>query len=248
MGVALENARLFDETKRLLAETNERAAELAVINEIGQALASQLDFEAIVQLVGERIREIFTARIDLHRDPRSGDRHAVGSRTTCSNGEPVHTEPLRVRTGPERRSSSETGKPLRLSTPRGGPADRAAAMARVDRCDRRRARRRVVARRADPRAATGSSASSPSSRRERDAFDEADERLLSTLAASMGVALENARLFDETKRLLAETNQRAAELAVINEIGAALARQLDFAGDRRARRTARRRDLRRRSR
>ena len=34
------------------------------------------------------------------------------------------------------------------------------------------------------------------------AFDEADERLLGTLASSMGVALENARLFDETKRLL----------------------------------------------
>ena len=60
------------------------------------------------------------------------------------------------------------------------------------------------------------------------AYSEADERLLSTLAASMGVALENARLFDETKRLLAETDQRAAELAVINEIGAALAKQLDF--------------------
>jgi GAF domain-containing protein len=60
------------------------------------------------------------------------------------------------------------------------------------------------------------------------AFDEADERLLGTLAASLGVALENARLFDETRRLLAETDQRAAELAVVNEIGLALAKQLDF--------------------
>ena len=34
------------------------------------------------------------------------------------------------------------------------------------------------------------------------AFTDADERVLSTLASSMGVALENARLFDETKRLL----------------------------------------------
>ena len=49
------------------------------------------------------------------------------------------------------------------------------------------------------------------------AFSESDERLVSTLAASMGVALENARLFDETKRLLAETDQRAAELAIVNE-------------------------------
>ena len=62
------------------------------------------------------------------------------------------------------------------------------------------------------------------------AFSEGDERLLSTLASSMGVALENARLFDETKRLLAETEQRNAELAVVNEIGAALAKQLDFDG------------------
>src|SRR6185503_5958703 len=61
-----------------------------------------------------------------------------------------------------------------------------------------------------------------------DKFTDADERLVSTLAASMGVALENARLFAETKRLLAETDERAAELAVINEIGTALAQQLDF--------------------
>ena len=61
-----------------------------------------------------------------------------------------------------------------------------------------------------------------------DAFTEADERLLNTLSASLGVALENARLFDETKHLLAETDQRAAELAVINEIGSALAEQLEF--------------------
>ncbi len=57
--MALENARLFDETKRLLVETNERAAELSVINEIGSALARQLEFEAIIDLVGEQVRSIF---------------------------------------------------------------------------------------------------------------------------------------------------------------------------------------------
>ena len=52
----------------------------------------------------------------------------------------------------------------------------------------------------------------------------------------MGVALENARLFDETKRLLDETDQRAAELAVINEIGSALGGAARLPGDRRPRR------------
>src|SRR5204863_184684 len=65
-------------------------------------------------------------------------------------------------------------------------------------------------------------------RLERNAYGESDERLLSTLATSMGVALENARLFDETKRLLAETDERAAELAVVNSIQQGLTAKLDM--------------------
>ena len=49
---ALENARLF-------AETHQRAAELAIINNISQALASQLEMNVVVDLVGEKLREVF---------------------------------------------------------------------------------------------------------------------------------------------------------------------------------------------
>ena len=63
MGVALENARLFDETKRLLAETDQRAAELAVINSVQQGLAAELDMQAMYDLVGDKIREIFDAQV-----------------------------------------------------------------------------------------------------------------------------------------------------------------------------------------
>src|SRR5207247_3809725 len=62
------------------------------------------------------------------------------------------------------------------------------------------------------------------------AFGEAEVRLLTTVAASMGVALENARLFDETQRLLKETEQRNAELAIINSVQAALAAELNIQG------------------
>ena len=55
-----------------------------------------------------------------------------------------------------------------------------------------------------------------------------DVRLLTTLAGSLAVALENARLFDETQRLLAETNERAAELAIINSVQQGLAEKLDM--------------------
>ena len=63
MGVALENARLFDETQRLLKETEQRAAELAIINSVQEALASKLDMQAIYDLIGEKTREVFHVQV-----------------------------------------------------------------------------------------------------------------------------------------------------------------------------------------
>src|SRR5207244_10686924 len=59
MTVALENARLFDETQRLFRAEQQRAAELAVINSIQQGMAGSLDFRGIVDLVGDKLREVF---------------------------------------------------------------------------------------------------------------------------------------------------------------------------------------------
>ena len=85
-----------------------------------------------------------------------------------------------------------------------------------------------MARRPDPRRRRVIGVISVRATTETHAFSEADERLLSTLASSMGVALENARLFDETKRLLTETDERAAELAIINSVQEGLAQNLDM--------------------
>jgi len=52
------------------------------------------------------------------------------------------------------------------------------------------------------------------------AFSESDQRLLTTLAGSLSVALENARLVHETR-------QRNAELALINGVQDAIAGELD---------------------
>ena len=145
--------------------------------------------------------------IALH-DPAT---NLIRSRTTSTRASRSTRRASPVGPGADVDASSRRGRPLRIGTHRG--ADGRGALSG------RRLGHRVVARGRRSRPATASSASSPSRASEQDAFNEADERLLDTLAASMGVALENARLFDETKRLLAETDQRAAELAVINEIG-----------------------------
>ena len=62
LAVALENARLFDETQRLLKETEARNAELAIINSVQASLAAKLDMQAIYDAVGDKIQEIFDAQ------------------------------------------------------------------------------------------------------------------------------------------------------------------------------------------
>src|SRR5215831_14341319 len=62
------------------------------------------------------------------------------------------------------------------------------------------------------------------------AFSDSDVRLLTTLANAMSVSLENARLFDETQRLFKESEQRAAELAIINSVQQSLAGELNLQG------------------
>src|SRR5262249_60526407 len=56
LGVALENARLFGETRQ-------RAAELATVNSVGQALAGQLDLDALIERLGDQLRDLFGADI-----------------------------------------------------------------------------------------------------------------------------------------------------------------------------------------
>ncbi|HYK95126.1 MAG TPA: GAF domain-containing protein [Candidatus Dormibacteraeota bacterium] len=217
MAVALENARLFDETKRLLAETEQRNAELAIVNEVGEALAKQLDFDAIIDAVGSRVGQILGSG-DLSItifDPATG---TISFPYWTEDGERGGTiDPMPLGTGINSHVIT-TGVPLRLRT-----ADEAEALGVVW------VGARTEAFLAAP-IKTGERVLGVLSVADRrpDVFTEADERLLTTLARSMGVALENARLFDETKRLLAETEQRSAELAVINEVGEALAKQLDF--------------------
>ena len=215
MGVALENARLFDETKRLLAETDQRATELAVINEIGAALAQQLDFQAIVDMVGERVGRIFRTR-SVQIGSYDEKRGTISFPYAMEEGERYPSADIDLGQGLTSRVI-RTRAPLNLATAAEATALGALTFGLT----------------------TESWLGVPILAGDRvlgviviesltaHAFQQADERLLGTLASSMGVALENARLFDETKRLLTETDERAAELAIINGVQEGLAKELD---------------------
>ena len=92
MSVALENARLFDETSRLLKETEQRTAELAVNNSVQEGLARELDIQSIYVLVGDRIRDLFKAQAVCiaNLDQENGLEHF---KYAIENGKRFYLEP-----------------------------------------------------------------------------------------------------------------------------------------------------------
>jgi GAF domain-containing protein/CheY-like chemotaxis protein/tetratricopeptide (TPR) repeat protein len=220
MSVALENARLFEETQRLLKETEQRAAELAIINSVQQGLASKLDMQGIYDLVGDKIREIFDAQVIFIStyDPKTDLSYYP---YTVERGQRFYPEP--VPPGAIGREMLQTLRPVLIRTSAdferygtgtvsGTETTRSAVYVPLVVGDEMRG---VISLQNIDR---------------ENAFGESDVRLLHTLASSMSVALENARLFAETNRLLEETRRRAKELEVINDVGQMLAAQLDLQG------------------
>ena len=223
MSVALENARLFAETQRLLDETQQRAAELAVINSVQHGLASQLDFQGVIDLVGDKLREVLHSGdfgIRLY-DPATG---LVSFVYSFEHGQRLTIPPAPLADMSLSRHVIETGQPFLVKHDTAGAMAALGGQSVVPGTDMSLS---VMAVPIHSRDAVVGVISVESFERE-DAFGEADMRLLSTLASSLSVALENARLFAETKRLLDETQQRAAELAVINSVQQGLAAQLDM--------------------
>jgi GAF domain-containing protein/DNA-binding response OmpR family regulator len=220
-GVALENVRLFAETKRLLTETDERAAELAVINSVQNALADQIDMQAIVDVVGDKIREIF--------DAQSGyialvdyDAQLIHFPYDFIDGKRAfNSPPFQLGTGMTS-LVIERREPIMLGD-QSDPLRRSHGVLTVDdQLDGAWLAAPMIV----GDTVLGVIALQDATRF--DAFDESDKNLLSTIAQSTGVALENARLFAETKRLLTETDQRAAELATVNAVSQALVSELDL--------------------
>ncbi|MEO9137045.1 MAG: GAF domain-containing protein, partial [Casimicrobiaceae bacterium] len=222
MGVALENARLFDETQRLFKAEQQRAAELAIINSVQEGLASKLDMQAIYDLVGDKIREIFRNTdmgIRIY-DPKTnlihfpymcekGERITIPSEPLPKRGFGTHV--IRTReTIVINENMAEAMRRFRSYAIAGTAMEKSAVFVPLVVGDQARGLINLI------------------NMEHEHAFGESDVRLLQTLANSMSVALENARLFDETQRLFKESEQRAAELAIINSVQEGLAAQLDF--------------------
>ena len=231
--VALANAqwsqglegKVAQRTEELQASNTlleQRASELALINSVQSGLAAQLDIQAIFDLVGDRVRDTFNAQSVgiVTLDPKTNLMHY---RYIMEKGQRQFEDPIVVSQKGFGPYVMRTRAPLLINT---GLAARGAELGS-----------RIVGGGEKPKSGIwvplviGDEPRGVLSIQNIDrenAFTDSDFRLLITLAGSLSVAFENARLFDETQRLLKETEQRAAELAVINRIQEGMAAELDF--------------------
>ena len=229
--VALDNAQWAQGLEQKVAQRTgelqasngmleQRANELAIINSIQQGMAGSLDFQAIVELVGDKLREVLRA-LDIGIVWFDQEGRLLNFLYSYERGKRLHLPPMPIPPPVER--LIETRQSLLCRT-----ADEqiAAGIGAVPGTDQSRSA--VVVPIIGRDRALGFLSMEDYERE--GAYGEAELRLLQTVAASMGVALENARLFDETQRLLKETEQRAAEMAVINSIQQGIAGSLDFQG------------------
>lgn len=203
-------------------ELAEREAELAIINSVQQGLASKLDVQAIYNLVGDKIQEIFNSQVVMIStyDPKT---NTMEHRYAFERGEHIYA-PGRYPVVGFRTQIVETRKPVLANTNVAKTA--------------RKLGQPTIPGTITPKSWLGvpmmvgdqvTGILSLQNIDRENAFDDSDVRLLQTLAASMSVALENARLFEETQRLLSVTNQRATELHILNTVQEELAQKLDMA-------------------
>src|SRR6185295_5420699 len=212
MGLALQSAQLFDQTQRLLKETEQRNAELAVINGIQQGMAAELDFQAIVEVVGEKLREVFDSR-DLYITVR-GEGDAISMLYALDDGvrqPPRHFPAFGDRPFTRKLRAGET-------VVVGSVADQHALEMVVIEGTRRPTSGVYVPIMVGQRFA--GHVGIENFERE-NAFDAAAVRLVETVTSAMGVALENARLFAETQR-------RATELDTVNAVSQQVSGKLEL--------------------
>ena len=194
--VAIENARLF-------AESEKRATELATINTVSQQLGSKLELAPLLDLVGEQVRTVFNADVAYVAlyNPDTGiidfPYQFGDDLTPIKFGEGltsriIHSNKALIINHEADRRGLELGAKVvgkQALSYLGVPIPVGGACLGVI---------------------------SVQSTKKEGVYGADDQRLLSTIAANVGVALQNARLFNETQEALSHQTASADILRVIS--------------------------------
>ena len=203
---ALAHRQAIDE---LAKENTQRNAELAVINGVQHGIAGALDFQAIVERVGDRLCALF-AGANLMITWRDTQTDTARPLYALQHGRRLSLPP--VKANPEGRffKALLANQPILANTRAEmdawgmqTPAGMEPSLATL-----------TVPVFAHDQLTGGITLDSHDPQRK---FDEADVRLVQTVAASMGLALDNARLFADTREALEQQTATAEVLQVISK-------------------------------
>jgi GAF domain-containing protein len=211
--VALDNLQRMQKLERKAqastAALAERVGELEVIATIQRAVAGRLDFDGIVKMVGDKLREVFgTGDLSLlWWDP---DTEMIRTLYNYEHGLPIpHRPPRKVDADTRLRKFLELRRPVVLNTRAEQTAMGLEPAPGTDWCHSLA----VVPVVAGDRILGFIGVQD----HEREyAYDAAQVSLLETVASSMGVALENARLVDDIRLALAHQTAAAEVLQVVS--------------------------------
>ena len=210
-GLEAQVAARTAEARSAQAEAEQRAGELALINGIQQGMARSLQFQDIVDQLGDQLRSVFPG---LGVQVRLLDEasNLVHVPYLWKDGQRLHTQPLPALTRGFFWELRRSGHTLLVNERWQETAQRLGSGSMHPQTRLPKSELLVPLRSGNKvRGALGL----VSVEREH-AFDAGDVRLLETLAASLGVALDNARLFKETQEALQQQKASAEVLAVIS--------------------------------
>ena len=191
----------------LEAEVRQRNAELAIVNEVAEALARQLDFDSIMAAVGERAAQALDA-VGLSIAMQDPETDQVRFLYWLDEGKQKPELQGRVLDDVLTARIIATGRPIRV-----GSADEAAAIGAPFKVGGTESYLGVpipTGHQTIGVIAIGTS--------EQHAYGPDDERFLSTLATNMGVALDNARLLTEQALASAEIRRQKQYFETLVEI------------------------------
>ena len=195
--IALDNANAYLLINRREHEVSERVAELSTINRISQALATQLDKDRLIELVGDQVRDLFHAPVVY---VALLDRASMMLQFPYTYGEEAQTRPFGVGLTSQ---IIRSGEPLLINEDMAGARSKLG----ITQVGRPTASYLGVPIRSGGDVVGVISVQSTD---QENRFTEGDQRLLSTIASSVGVSLYNAKLFEEASHARAAAEEADA--------------------------------------
>ena len=195
--IALDNANAYRQLNEQEREIRQRAAELATIDNISRALASELELDTLIPLVGDQVRQVFNAQIAylalLDKATNTIHFHYGYGDEFPSRPFGVGITSRIIQTGEPLLINEDIGnRTAQLNITRSGAAAKSYLGVPI------------------PVGNEVIGVLSVQNTEEEGRFTDADLRLLTTIAANVGVAIHNARLFEETKQARAAAEEAGA--------------------------------------